>query len=204
MWIRISLMRILDRQNPWCGSGSGSDLKSSKYQKNLNHFSIQINMLQKMTHYAFFVWANYLCALNKSVISISKIWYSGDFFLSIFKWVSHDFVWFFATWIREAKMMRIRPDPDPHHCWRDSHDGLWGARTSLKDPVWLFISVFRIRFILIWIRIRRSVSWNNGSGSGSGSGSCSKSDLKSGNIYGVNIYVSKHKFNSFEKKCMIF
>ena len=23
-------------------------------------------------------------------------------------------------------------------------------------------------------------------------------------IYGVNIYVSKHKLNSFEKKCMIF
>ena len=72
----------------------------------------------------------------------------------------------------------------------------------------LFNAVLRIRFILIWIRILRSVSWNNGSGS------CSKSDLKSGKyqllcyfffykniflrnmicfvIYGVNIYVSKH------------
>ena len=39
-----------------------------------------------------------------------------------------------------------------------------------------FKSVFRIRFILIWIRILGSVSWNNGSGSES----CSKSDLKSG------------------------
>ena len=29
--------------------------------------------------------------------------------------VFHDFGWF-ATRIREAKMMRIRPDPDPHHC----------------------------------------------------------------------------------------
>ena len=82
----------------------------------------------------------------------------------------------------------------------------------------LYKAVLRIRFILIWIRIRilGSVSWNNGSGS------CSKSDLKSGKyqllfyffsikkyispkydmifvIYRVNIYVSKHKFNSFEK-----
>ena len=73
-----------------------------------------------------------------------------------------------------------------------------------------FFAVFRIRFILIWIRILGSVSWNNRTGS--------KSDLKSGKyqlffsikniflrnmiyfvIYGVNIYVSKHKFNSFEK-----
>ena len=74
--------------------------------------------------------------------------------------------------------------------------------------------MLRIRFILIWIRILGSVSWNNGSGS--------KSDLKSEKyqlmfyfffykkniflrnmicfvIYGVSIYVSKHKLNSFEK-----
>ena len=30
------------------------------------------------------------------------------------------------------------------------------------------MTVLRIRFILIWIRIRRSVSWNNGTASGSG------------------------------------
>ena len=36
--------------------------------------------------------------------------------------------------------------------------------------------MLQIRFILIWIRILGSVSWNNGSGSES----CSKSDLKSG------------------------
>ena len=84
------------------------------------------------------------------------------------------------------------------------------------------IEVFRIRLILIWIRIQirilGSVLWKNGSGSGS----CSKSDIKSRKyklllyfffykkniflrnmicfvIYGVNIYVSKHKFNSSEK-----
>ena len=79
--------------------------------------------------------------------------------------------------------------------------------------------MLRIRFILIWIRIRilGSVSWNNVSGSGS----CSKSDLKSGKYqlffyfffdkkyispkYGLFCYLygkylcSKHKFNSFEK-----
>ena len=79
----------------------------------------------------------------------------------------------------------------------------------------LFQPVLRIRFILIWIRILGSVSWNNGSGSGS----CSKSDPKISTfvnfffsikiiilrnmicfvIYGVNIYVSKHKFNRNEK-----
>ena len=40
-----------------------------------------------------FVWAYYLCALNKSVFSISKIWYSGDFyrFLSEFPLILTDF-----------------------------------------------------------------------------------------------------------------
>ena len=89
--------------------------------------------------------------------------------------------------------------------------------------MWLLKPVLRIRFILIWIRIIGSVSWNNGSGS------CSESDLKSGKyqllfyfffsikkniflrnmiyfvIYGVNIYVSKHKFITvLRKKYMIF
>ena len=79
--------------------------------------------------------------------------------------------------------------------------------------------MLKIRFILIWIRILGSVSWN--SGSCSGSGSCSISDLKSGKykllfyffsikniflrnmirfvIYVVNFYVCKHKFNSLKK-----
>ena len=76
-----------------------------------------------------------------------------------------------------------------------------------------FLAVLRIRFIFIG---SGSVSWNNGSGSWSGS--CFKSDLKSTFvllffsikniflrnmicfvIYGVYIYVSKHKFSSFEK-----
>ena len=82
-----------------------------------------------------------------------------------------------------------------------------------NGPVESYFPVLRIRFILIWIWILGSGSWNNGSGS--------KSDLKSGKyqlwfyfflyknivlrnmiclvICGVNIWVSKHKFNSFEK-----
>ena len=87
-----------------------------------------------------------------------------------------------------------------------------------KNNYWLHYTikhkkaVFRIRLILIWIRILGSDSWNDGS--------CSKSDLVEKIstfvllffykkiflrnmicfvIYGVNIHVSKHKFSSFEK-----
>ena len=49
------------------------------------------------------VLANHFCAINKSVISMFKnmiFWW----FLSILMRVSHDFGWFFATRIREAKI----------------------------------------------------------------------------------------------------
>ena len=81
-----------------------------------------------------------------------------------------------------------------------------------------FVSNWK-QYMFLYIQCCRSVSfWYE-----SGSGSCSKSNLKSGKyqllfnfffykkniflrnkicfvIFGVNIYVSKHKFNSYEKR----
>ena len=83
--------------------------------------------------------------------------------------------------------------------------------------------MFRIRFILIRIRILGSVLWNNGSSSGSGS--CSRSDLKLRKyqlfliLFFKNIFLQKNdmfgylwgkylcplnKSLIFSKKCMIF
>ena len=49
------------------------------------------------------------------------------------------------------------------------------AYKSIQNNIrFSFITVFRIRFILIWIRILGSVSWNNKSRSGTGSSSGSE------------------------------
>ena len=72
-------------------------------------------------------------------------------------------------------------------------------------------AVLRIRFILIWIRIRILLQIRPKIGKISTFGllffSIKNTFLRNMIcfvIYGVNIYVSKHKFNSFEKKCIIF
>ena len=73
----------------------------------------------------YFVWAyvtSYLCALNKSVISIFKnmiFWW----FLRIFMWVSHNFDCFFCY-----------PDPGGQN---DANDGFYFSKPTNIDQVYI-------------------------------------------------------------------
>ena len=69
-----------------------------------------------MNYYALYELMKLLFEwLNKSVISIFKsvIFWCFCQFLCEFPMLLADF---FNTQIQNAKMIQIRPDPDPHHC----------------------------------------------------------------------------------------
>ena len=92
--------RILDLPREKNGFVSRSEKIPVKFFSHNNFNSSKNDLL-------CFDWRHYLCALNRSAISIYKnmtFWW----FSSVFMWVSDDLGWFFATRIRI-----IDTDPDP-------------------------------------------------------------------------------------------